>query len=109
MDKRPSFQIATSLDYLTQHYGPVVTIGELSSITTQSEKTITNSLHKQTYPIPSFKIGRKRVFRLVDVAAYIDQQLAAASASISTKQRGRPTKIEQLANRLTARPEKASS
>lgn len=88
---------ASSLDYLIQYYGPNVTLNELSSITTQGVRTIQNAIVKGDYPIPSFKIGSKRVFRLVDVADYLDRQFAAANNSI--KKRGRPTKVQQIARR----------
>lgn len=102
MSKRPSLRAARSLDFLAQHYGPTVTISELSSITTQSEKTITNGLHKCVYPIPSFKIGGKRVFRLVDVADYLDQQFAAANQPKKTNRPGRPSKVELLTRKDVA-------
>ena len=98
----PSIRPASTLDYLTRFYGPNVTLSELSSITTQNVKTIQNGILKGEYPIPSFKIGGKRVFRLLDVADYLDRQFAFANKPKSNKKRGRPTKVEQIARRQAA-------
>lgn len=97
-----SIRPACTLDFLSRYYGPNLTLRDLSSITTQHEQTIRNSVYKGEYPIPSFKIGGKRLFRLMDVAAYIDQQYAAANTPVKTPKRGRPTKVEQIARRQAA-------
>lgn len=93
----PAIRATSTLDYLACFYGPNVTLNELSSITTQHVKTIQNGILRGEYPIPSFKIGKKRVFRLVDVADYLDRQFAAANNS--SQKRGRPTKVQQIARR----------
>ena len=92
-----AIRASSTLDYLACFYGPNVTLNELSSITTQHVKTIQNGILKGEYPIPSFKIGKKRVFRLVDVADYLDRQFAASNNPNRT--RGRPTKVQQIARR----------
>lgn len=87
-------------EYLSSKYPPVLSIRLLSEITTETEQSIRNSLSKGNYPIPSFKFGHKRLFRLTDIATYIDQQFKAASAPKShPKPLGRPTKAEQVAKR----------
>lgn len=95
----PAIRATGALDYLARFYGPNVTLNELSAITTQHVKTIQNGILSGEYPIPSFKIGKKRVFRLVDVADYLDRQFAAANNPTPKKRCGRPTKVEQLARR----------
>ena len=55
----------------------------MGEITSTSVDSIRNALSKGSYPIPSFKIGRKRVFRLVDVAAYLDHQFSDANGNSS--------------------------
>lgn len=102
MSLQQGFRPASTLDYLSLHYGPNLTISDLSQITTQNEKTIRNGLLKGQYPIPSFRIGGKRLFRLIDVAEYLDQQYRAANKPVV--RRGRPTKVQQIA-RAAARME----
>ncbi|MBP0599567.1 helix-turn-helix domain-containing protein [Herbaspirillum sp. LeCh32-8] len=90
----------STVDFLGNHYPPTLSVHELSEITSEHEQTIRNKLSKNQYPIPSFKIGRKRLFRLIDVAAYIDQQCMSDVSHPSRKlpKRGRPTKVQQLLN-----------
>lgn len=86
-----NFPIASSLEYLASRYPPSLNVKQVGEITSGSVDAIRNALSRGRYPIPSFKIGRKRVFRLVDVAAYLDQQFAAANSS--------PTRVDPLARR----------
>lgn len=88
-----------SFDYLSTQYPPTLSVHQVSEITSEHEQTIRNKVCKGDYPIPSFKLGKKRLFRLVDVAGYIDQQCMADPSHPSNKRpkRGRPTKVAQLA------------
>jgi hypothetical protein len=95
------FSIST-LDYLSTRYAPMVTVDQLSEITTEHPVTIRKLVSKGTYAIPSLKLRSKRLFRLTDIAAFIDQQYAAANSTVKRPKRGRPTKIEQLARRQVA-------
>lgn len=106
--RRHEVRPASTLDYLIQYYGPNITLNELSSITTQGVRTIQNAIVKGEYPIPSFKIGYKRVFRLVDVATYLDEQFVAANGPKTARRRGRPTKVQQLARRRAERTGESS-
>lgn len=90
---------ASALDYLVQHYGPNITLSQLSSITTQGIRTIQNAIVKGDYPIPSFKIGGKRVFRLVDVADYLDRQFAATNNAAATPNRHAGATAQQPARK----------
>lgn len=58
------------ISYLTPLYPPTLTVRHLSEITNEHEQTIRNAISQGKYPIPSFKLGGKRLFRLVDVATY---------------------------------------
>jgi hypothetical protein len=98
---------SSTLDSLTRSYGPNVTLSELSSITTQNVRTIQNGIIKGEYPIPSFKIGGKRVFRLVDVADYLDREFAAANPPKSDTKPGRSEKAEQIARQAAKANERA--
>lgn len=90
----------TTVEFLRNQFPPTLSVRQVSKITSEHEQTIRNKLSKETYPIPSFKIGRKRLFRLVDVAAFIDQQCLEDHSHPSKKRRarGRPTKVQQRAN-----------
>ncbi|WP_454734313.1 helix-turn-helix domain-containing protein [Cupriavidus pauculus] len=97
------FHVST-LEFLSKTYPPTLSVEQVSEITSEQPQTIRNLISQGRYRVPSFKIGRKRVFRLVDVAEYIDQQLLADPSHPSRRKprRGRPTKVEQLARRAGA-------
>jgi len=92
----------TWLEYLSTRYAPMVTVDQLSEITTEHPVTIRKQVSKGTYAIPSLKIRSKRLFRLTDVAAFIEQQYTAANSAAKRPKRGRPTKVEQMARRQAA-------
>lgn len=69
----------STLDYLSSRYPPSLSVKQVGEITSESVDTIRQALSRGRYPIPSFKVGSRRVFRLIDVAAYIDQQYVAAN------------------------------
>ncbi len=92
-----NFQFTSTLEFLNTRYPPSLSVKQVAEITSLSAATIQGAISRGEYPIPSFKIGGKRVFRLVDVAAYIDQQFAAANSRTTKRRPGRPKKIEQLA------------
>lgn len=95
-----NLSFTSSLDYLNSRYPPTLNVKQVAEITSEAPTTINSALSRGEYPIPSFKIGSKRAFRLIDVAAYIDEQFAAANNRASKKRPGRPKKIEQLARRI---------
>lgn len=64
------------LDLLTSKYPPTVNVRQVSEITSQDEQTIRNALSTGRFQIPSFKLGRKRLFRLTDVAQHLEQAFA---------------------------------
>jgi len=101
-----AFAQLTLLEYLTPLYPPTVSVRQVSEITSETEQTIRNALSQGRYPIPSFKMGSKRAFRLVDVAAYIDGLCTADPSHPANKRpkRGRPTKAQQLAKTLAHTP-----
>lgn len=94
-----------SLAYLSSLYPPALSVAQVAEITSEAPQTIRNRLSAGTYPVPSFKAGRKRAFRLVDVAAFIDQQIAVDPSNPANRpaRRGRPTKVQQIA-KLQAQP-----
>lgn len=94
-----------SLAYLSSLYPPALSVAQVAEITSEAPQTIRNRLSAGTYPVPSFKAGRKRAFRLVDVAAFIDQQIAVDPSNSANRpaRRGRPTKVQQIA-KLQAQP-----
>lgn len=63
----------STLDLLTQRYRVLLTIPEVAEITSMQPQTIRNRLARGDFPIPSLKIGRRRLFRVVDVAAFLDR------------------------------------
>jgi len=82
----------SSLELLSPRYPALLRISDLSTITSEGEQTIRNKICTGVYPIPSITVGRRRIFRLIDVAAYIDNLFAPPT---SKPARGRPTKATQ--------------
>lgn len=93
-----AFAHLTYLQYLSPLYPPTLSVRQVSEITSETEQTIRNALNKKRYPIPSFKIGSKRVFSLVEVAAYLEALRTADPSHLANQRpkRGRPTKVEKL-------------
>lgn len=97
--------IVTFLDFLSSRYPPTLTIEQVGEITSEHSQTIRNRLSEGKYHIPSFKVGSKRLFKLIDVAEFIERQSAADPSHPGNKhpRRGRPTKVEQMARQQAAR------
>jgi hypothetical protein len=93
--------VNSSLGFLSSLYPQTLTVFQVAEITRESIQTIRNRLSSGTYHIPSFKVGRKRLFRLVDLIEFLDQQYLedASHPSHRRPKRGRPTKAEQIARK----------
>lgn len=93
------------LDLLSAKYPPTVDVRQVSEITRADEQTIRNALAHGRYQIPSFKLGRRRLFRLTDVALHIEQAFAEEQArrSRTPPKRGRPSKLDLLNRQLRSR------
>lgn len=90
-------------EYLASRYPLFVSVAELSMIIGDPTQTIRNGLQKNTYPIPSLTRGRRRVFSLVKVAEYVDQQSGLSEVGgTSPRRRGRPTKVDQIRKQAIA-------
>ncbi|HCE6497186.1 TPA: helix-turn-helix domain-containing protein [Pseudomonas aeruginosa] len=94
------------ISFLTPLYPPTLTVRQVSEITSENEQTIRNAISQGKYPIPSFKLGSKRLFRLLDVATYIDGLCAIDPSNPINRRRkrGRPTKVQQQAMMLSGTP-----
>lgn len=94
------------ISFLTPLYPPTLTVRQVSEITSENEQTIRNAISQGKYPIPSFKLGNKRLFRLLDVATYIDGLCAIDPSNPINRRRkrGRPTKVQQQAMMLSGMP-----
>lgn len=99
-----SFRAPSFLDFLSSKYPPTLTVEQVSEITSEHPQTIRNMVSQKRYHVPSFKVGRKRLFRLTDVASFIDRQFQSDPGQTirARPKRGRPTKIEQMARRQAA-------
>lgn len=69
----------TWFDYLLSRYPPTITVDQLSEITSEHPNTIRNLISKGAYGIPSYKHRSKRLFRITDVARFIEQQFEACN------------------------------
>ena len=77
-----------SLDYLSSKYPPSLSVNQVAEITSTSADAVRNALSRGNYPIPSFKLGRRRLFRLVDVAAHLDVQFRATNSLANPQAEG---------------------
>lgn len=91
--------IFSTLDYLSSRYPPSLSVKQVGEITSESTDTIRQALSRGQYPIPSFKVGSRRVFRLIDVAAYIDKLYVAANGPTPTGKSSRTAKVTKRSHR----------
>ncbi len=61
---------------------PFLTIDEVGKLLHTPKRTIQQSIYSGRFEIPSFKINKQRMVRLVDIADYIDGQCAESAAEI---------------------------
>lgn len=84
-------------EFLASRYPLLISAIELSEIVGDPIQTIRNGVFAGTYPIPSSKRGRRRVFSLLDVAQFVDDHHSARDVigGVEARRRGRPTKVAQ--------------
>ncbi|MEA3639935.1 MAG: helix-turn-helix domain-containing protein [Lamprobacter sp.] len=58
---------------LTERYGLTMTVDDLADVLKMSPKTIRNSISSEQFPIPTYKIGRRRLAKTADVAARLEE------------------------------------
>lgn len=63
---------------LLDKYGHSLTVKELAEVVKVSAATIRNKISDETFPIPTYKTGRKRLADFRDVATFIDANRPAA-------------------------------
>jgi predicted DNA-binding transcriptional regulator AlpA len=98
---------STTAELLVSQFAPAVllSIKQVSQVTGQAEQTIRNLISQGRTTLPTRKVGGKRVVHVLDLAAWLDEQCAAAGGSstptVPRRQRrpGRPTKLEQRRSR----------
>lgn len=56
---------------LLDHYGPTMGLRDLAEVLKLKLSAIHDTLGRGEFPIATFKIGRRRIARTVDVAAYL--------------------------------------
>lgn len=64
--------------YLLEKYGPLLTVDHLAEILHLEPRTIRNQVSARTLGVDSVKQGNSRLFRVADVANYIDGMRVAA-------------------------------
>lgn len=93
----------STFEFLASRYPLLISASELSEIVGDPVQTIRNGVHAGTYPIPSTKHGRRRVFSLLDVAQFLDRHYGLDGAGgASPRRRGRPTKVDQIRRQAVA-------
>jgi hypothetical protein len=59
--------------FLREKYGVLLTVEEIAQILRLSNpKSVTNAISAGRFPIPTSKLGKRRVARVEDVAIYVD-------------------------------------
>lgn len=77
----------------------------LASIIGVSRSTINNA--GSAFPLPSLKFGRKRYYRLIDVASFIDKTLGIVDPSSTARPQDETSPIRPAPSR--GRPPKAKA
>jgi len=62
---------------------PIIDLSELSELLVIPKRTLQQSIYTGRFEVPTFALGRKRMCRLSDLAAYIDAQCAESAAEIA--------------------------
>lgn len=93
---------AATLQSLQRQFPGATSIGSLalSRVLGIPRKTISNLGDR--FPIKSFRVGRHRLYRLIDVALYIDTGLGIATSSLEG-QASDPVLIEDIRSSQTRR------
>lgn len=64
-------------ELLFTKYGTTLTVDDLSEIVKVSPGTIRNKISDETFPIKTYKTGRKRLADFRDVAIFLDRNRPA--------------------------------
>lgn len=65
-------QLSETEAILFKEYGTTLTVAELSTIMKIKQATVRNKISNETFPIPTYSSGRKRLADFRDVANYLD-------------------------------------
>lgn len=74
---------------------PVLKAGHVMGM---AQQTVKNKVHKGKFPVPTFKVGGRRMCLKSDVAAYLD----ALSETTPKPKRGARTKVERITSQKAA-------
>lgn len=95
--------VSMTLQLLSVRYPAVVELPIAAQECSVAHQTLLNQICKGKCPLPVFKQGRRWYVRLVDLADYIDRRfLLSNPQQIARPKRGRPTKAEEIARRISA-------
>jgi hypothetical protein len=61
---------------------PIIELNEMSELLSIPKRSLQQSIYQGRFEVPTFALGRKRMCRLSDLAAYIDAQCALSAAEI---------------------------
>jgi hypothetical protein len=63
-----------TLQYLLTKYGLTLNALDLAEVFHMEYKCVLNAVSAGRFPVPTFKLGKKRYAHVEDVAAHIDKQ-----------------------------------
>jgi hypothetical protein len=61
---------------------PFIGLDEVSDLLGVPKRTLQQSVYCGRFEVPTFTLGKKRMMRLSDLAAYVDEQCALSAAEI---------------------------
>jgi hypothetical protein len=61
---------------------PFIGLDEVSDLLGVPKRTLQQSVYFGRFEVPTFTLGKKRMMRLSDLAAYVDEQCALSAAEI---------------------------
>ncbi len=70
-------------DLTTMFKKPFIGLDEVSELLQIPKRTLQQSIYSGRFEVPTFTLGKKRMVRLSDLAAYVDAQCTASAAEIA--------------------------
>lgn len=67
------------LRYMLDTFGPTMDMNQLAGVLHKSPKTLRMDYTRDMLPVPTYKLGRKRVVQTLEVVDYIQQSREEAA------------------------------
>lgn len=72
--------MSSDREYLKETYGLHMTVNELSEVLRLAPSSVRGAISADRFPIPTFRVGNRRLAHVDDVAGYLQSQREQAHA-----------------------------